>query len=538
MIAKTFKGGRTGKGAKATLDYLLNERVDEGTAKLLRGDRYITQELINYASKKQKWSWSSGVLSFEEHIKDRKIIESIMNDFEYTFFAGIEQDNYNILWVLHEDKGRTELHYVAPRIELSTGLSFNTYFVKRDFAKKDLFQEYINLKYDLSSFKDSRKVMPQPPKWRNKAKKEDIRKRFDDALMPLVKDEIITSREEVIYQLQEWGYDLNREGKSYISVIDEQGKTHRLKGVIYAEDFTSWGAVERKIKTEARTVTNGVSRELEALREELEKIIRSQSFTNRERVEKKLQRLDKRARTEQCKEVYGGVSKVEKTTAHSSPYRPYPWFDGGNIGNNLLSPKLHHRHEKVESGKGQFESDDITTKEQLEHKKGEVNDRVGTEAIRRVRVIRERARARAREAKKAQRRVLAEYQAVIEQHGIQISKELDRADEQRGQRAKELNSVLADAYVPKQADYRAIKAATTERGNIRTVGQNINTLINKIRASIDGLARSLKQEFSRRTQNITIGVCNVIKKRRLFDKGRQAVMFKIRHKKIRLKPRR
>ncbi len=37
--------------------------------------------------------------------------------------------------------------------------------------------------------------------------KKDIRKGFDDALMPLIKEGIITSREELIYQLNEWGLD-------------------------------------------------------------------------------------------------------------------------------------------------------------------------------------------------------------------------------------------------------------------------------------------------------------------------------------------
>jgi len=69
---------------------------------------------------------------------------------------------------MHEDKGSTELHYITPRLELATGLSYNPYFVKRDFAKKDLFQEYISLKYDLVSYEDNQELTPRPPKWRKK----------------------------------------------------------------------------------------------------------------------------------------------------------------------------------------------------------------------------------------------------------------------------------------------------------------------------------------------------------------------------------
>jgi len=105
MIAKTFKGGKTSTGARTTIEYLLNDRVAQGTSKLLFGDTDITLKLISQAEKKQKWSWSSGVLSFEELIKDRDTLDNIINDFEKTFFAGLEKEQYNILWVLHEDKG-------------------------------------------------------------------------------------------------------------------------------------------------------------------------------------------------------------------------------------------------------------------------------------------------------------------------------------------------------------------------------------------------------------------------------------------------
>ena len=412
MIAKTFKGGKTSTGARATIEYLLNDRVSQGTSKLLFGDTDITLKLISQAEKKQKWSWSSGVLSFEELIKDRDTLDNIINDFEKTFFAGLEKEQYNILWVLHEDKGRTELHYIAPRIELRTGLSYNPYFVKRDFIKKDLFQEYINLKYNFSSFRDSREIVPRPPKWRETAKKKDIRKEFDNALIPLIESGIISSRQELIYQLEEWGFELNRTGKDYISVVDENGKKHRLKGLIYGESFTSWGEVEKKIERERVATSNGTSKDFEKIRTELNRIIGQQAHSNRERYSKKMGSGDieniknssrtlqknNRNRTERTERR---VKKDTKNDTNSFPYCHYRWFDNKLVVGNTLRNKTDNRFGERNSDISRWNA--VFTNQQntkLENFKGQIDDTAGAEALRRIRAIRKSKERGVREFEK------------------------------------------------------------------------------------------------------------------------------------------
>lgn len=169
MIWKTFRGGLTFRGAVSTIDYLLNERVDSGEAIIIDGSKQITQALIKEASKKFKWSWSSGVLSFSETISEEEAKEIIRLHKEVTF-AGMKHDQYNILYVLHVDKGRSEIHYIAPRMELSSGKSLNPYIVSRDFRKKDLFQDYINSMYKFSSPKEVKRHKPTVKKklWQSK----------------------------------------------------------------------------------------------------------------------------------------------------------------------------------------------------------------------------------------------------------------------------------------------------------------------------------------------------------------------------------
>ncbi len=504
MIAKTFKGGRTAGGAKATFLYLLNERVHEGTSKMIRGDATITQSLIDIASKKQAWSWSSGVLSFEESILEDAILQSIMDDFERTFFAGLQRDNYNISWIMHTDKGRTELHYIAPRLELSTGLSFNPYFVERDFAKKDLFQEYINLKYGFTSYKDSRELTPRPPKWRDDAKKTDIRKSFDDALLPLIQEGILSSREELIYQLQEWGFELTREGKEYIAVVGEDGKTHRLKGLIYGEDFTSWEAVETKAERDGRTVANGVPRELTAVRAELDRIVEQQSHTHREKYRRKskskdepisqsqsqsIQADDERARTRDT----GGDETVEKTTNVSSPYHPCIWLDIGyaNYKIPLIAPVPTPT--KKEEGNS-------------------TDDTVRTEAIGRIRKLRERTAERAGAYGSVIERVRKKHREYEQQFDQKLSREIDGAYTKREQRKRELDSILEDTTTPTAADYNVIEKSTAEQ----RLGGSARTNIVKIFQQFGDKFDYLKQSISRATRTSTERLISKAK-----DKARQ-----------------
>ena len=89
MLAKIFKGGLTYRGAITVILYLLNERVRSGLSKVVKGNSKLTMMIISQASKKFKWSWISGVLSFSEMLS-REESNGIIKDFERTFFCGMD----------------------------------------------------------------------------------------------------------------------------------------------------------------------------------------------------------------------------------------------------------------------------------------------------------------------------------------------------------------------------------------------------------------------------------------------------------------
>ena len=64
---------------------------------------------------------------------------------------------FNILWVEHIDKGRLELNFVIPKIDLESGLAFNPYYHKVDMPLIDSWQNYTNLRFNFSDPKDPAK---------------------------------------------------------------------------------------------------------------------------------------------------------------------------------------------------------------------------------------------------------------------------------------------------------------------------------------------------------------------------------------------
>jgi hypothetical protein len=127
MIVGFSKYGKGGGGP--VVQYLTSERNTDGTLrtpppKVLQGDPQLISRLIDSLPFVHKYT--SGVLSFApgESVSP-EMEQSIMDGFERVAFAGLQPDQYAILWVRHQHANHHELHFVTPRTELSTGKSLN-----------------------------------------------------------------------------------------------------------------------------------------------------------------------------------------------------------------------------------------------------------------------------------------------------------------------------------------------------------------------------------------------------------------------------
>ena len=124
MIVK-FHARGTG-GGKGPTQYLLGRDGQREGATLLRGDPEQVAELIDSSRYAKKYT--SGVLSFAEADLPPEQKRALMDRFEKALLPGLEARQYSCLWVEHQDKGRLELNFVIPNLELTEGKRLQPYY--------------------------------------------------------------------------------------------------------------------------------------------------------------------------------------------------------------------------------------------------------------------------------------------------------------------------------------------------------------------------------------------------------------------------
>ncbi|EAJ6089697.1 mobilization protein [Campylobacter coli] len=295
MICKFFKT-RKGGGV-SSVDYMLNERVDQGTAKVLQGDEFLTRELIK--SMTQKHKTCVGVLSFEEKNISEELKKEIMESFENALLTPEMKGRYNILWVEHTDKGRLELNFVIPKIDLESKKAFNPYYHPADKKRIETWGDYINLRYGFTDPKDPAKEQTVQGSKKAKELFKDYES-LDKILHQQVADEVINSRDELITFLEQNNIEVTRKGKDYLSIkLPESKKAKRFKGSIYNEQFTSFAEL-REIRREKETRAKEYNRrdnekELGRLEHELKELVSLKSQFYRETIRTINERLRKKA---------------------------------------------------------------------------------------------------------------------------------------------------------------------------------------------------------------------------------------------------
>lgn len=292
MIVKFSKHGK-GK-ASGVLDYLLKEKGSKGTlvprshAKVLYGDPVLTEHLINTTSHKTKYK--SGYLSFSERADEISEADKkrIMQEFEAVIFCGLENDQYDILWVEHADKdiddahpvGRLELNFVIPCQELRSGKAFQPYYEPADQKRVNAWKNIINSEVKtikgepLSDPNDPKRKRlvnpyssnaPRPSPFDAKAytkkdadKDEETianppnRKLLEEAIKRRLlldwQNGIAMNRRRVLGRLEQWGLTINRgNSEKTLSVTsdkltDKNGKPMgvRLKGGMFEKEFDGY----------------------------------------------------------------------------------------------------------------------------------------------------------------------------------------------------------------------------------------------------------------------------------------------------------
>ena len=248
---------RHGSGlSKGCLNYLLGEDREREHALVLSGDVELTAQLIDSSPFAKKYT--SGCLSFYEHDLNDQDKQQIMQNFEQCLFPGLEKDQYQILWVQHQDKinqdtgeTRLELNFVIPNVELSTGKRLQPFYAPVDLDRVDLFKKITNTQHRLYD--------PDAPEHRqlflNKKNLpkdiKDFKEQLHQRVYRAVANGEIADRQELMQWFKSNQINVTRQVKNSISIenpYEGAKRPIRLEGEIYEQGFRTTGEYRQEIQ--------------------------------------------------------------------------------------------------------------------------------------------------------------------------------------------------------------------------------------------------------------------------------------------------
>lgn len=254
MIVDFF---RHGSGlSKGCLDYLLGKDREREHAFVLSGDIELTAQLIDSSPFAKKYT--SGCLSFYEHDLSDQDKQKIMQSFEQCLFPGLDRDQYQILWVQHQDKinqdtgeTRLELNFVIPNVELSTGKRLQPFYAPVDLDRVDLFKQITNTEHSLYDPDDpehrqlflNKKNLPKDIK--------DFKEQLHQRVYRAVANGEVADRQELVQWLELNQINVVRQVKNSISIenpYEGAKRPIRLEGEIYEQGFRATGEYRQEVQ--------------------------------------------------------------------------------------------------------------------------------------------------------------------------------------------------------------------------------------------------------------------------------------------------
>jgi hypothetical protein len=375
VIAKYFNYGKSKHGA---LEYLLNDRILDNTARVIKGNSNHTQAIINSISRKRKYS--SGVLAFEEKNISEERKFRIMREFEEITFPGLDQDQYNILWVEHTDKNRLELNFVIPRIELTTGKAYNPHWYQKDQKKLLLFQDIINAKNNFTNPFAANKQQTLITKVKGLSakglKREQYKAEIHDIILERVQLGAIKSREEVLKFFDDAKIEYTTR-KNSITIIREGGQKIRFQGIFYRSDYDGSRTAEEIKRGIEQEHTIRTRKELEDKSEELRRYLDYQARENREKYRPAISNYGKahKSLTRDKRELRQGNTQAKRENGKIKQLR----FTAGANNNFWYGSRWIWSYEPpYQAEKRRIVTTGATTG-------GKLDDRFGEETIGRVR---------------------------------------------------------------------------------------------------------------------------------------------------------
>lgn len=282
MILNIFKYGSksfalkcklTGnKGGENAVNYVMSnldhkKNIRSVEPEVLMGDPELMK--FHLSNGRFPHEYLSGVLTFTEPDIDDDTLRAISSDLTRMIFPGLEEQQVAHLIVKHKDKGKTEVHFIYGKEELTTGKKIDPYIVNRDFTKIDSWQNAINAEYDFNDPKHpvNRRMISGPEK-DLPSEARDIKTKINDTVEELINEGLIKDRKDLIQHIEaiEGVNEVSRITKNSISVkVEDRKAPIRLKGKVFEEGFNFEYLDLTRLEKEAQDFDN--DREARAIRE-------------------------------------------------------------------------------------------------------------------------------------------------------------------------------------------------------------------------------------------------------------------------------
>ena len=249
MLIKFIARG-TGS-ASAAAGYLTRETDSAGKERdevtVLRGDPEQVAAVADALEFEQKYTSAVIAWAPEDQPSDREV-DRVLDEFEDTAWPGLAADRYAWTAVRHREAGGgVHVHVVAARCDLETGKSLNIAPPGWEQTYGPLV-EACNVEHAWSRPDDPARARVQQPGHRAYIEAAELRagierdggprEAIEQYLLQRVGSGQAEDRAGVVAALKEAGFEVPREGKHYITVLDpERGERWRLKGALYEHDY-------------------------------------------------------------------------------------------------------------------------------------------------------------------------------------------------------------------------------------------------------------------------------------------------------------
>ena len=246
MIVRIFSSGTS--GGEAPVNYLLGMNDHTGKPRdvapeVLQGHPATTIAVIDAIQRKHRYV--SGVFAFRnDEIPSRAQMLEIVDSFKKTVAPGLSDSHFNSLFVVHREKGNTEIHWVFPMTEFSTGRGkrLNVHPPgARNLALYEAFTRVTNQKMGYAQ------VVADPmraaisvtdrklPSSKGKRRSAHL---LQEEIVQAVQAGHVNNRNELVQWLdQALGVTVTRQGQDYLSVkMPGANKAMRLRGPLFEAD--------------------------------------------------------------------------------------------------------------------------------------------------------------------------------------------------------------------------------------------------------------------------------------------------------------